>query len=119
MVPDLFGESGQDALAALGTAGLSVELILDIMGREVSRSPLPPQYQNQPVLLQLPAAGTVVDPAAQRLRLVMAAAIEQTPVVTMPSLVGLSADEVGAVLNQLGLVLGRTTTRRTTSFEES
>lgn len=114
-VPDLFGLAAQDAFARLATAALSVDLILDVMGREVSRSPLPPQYQNQPILSQLPEAGTVVDPATQRLRLVVAAAIEQAPVVTMPSLIGLTADEVGAVLNQLGLVLGRATTRTTST----
>jgi hypothetical protein len=114
-VPDLFGLAAQDAFARLSTATLSVDLILDVMGREVSRSPLPPQYQNQPILSQLPEAGTVVDPATQRLRLVVAAAIEQAPVVTMPSLIGLTADEVGAVLNQLGLVLGRATTRTTST----
>jgi hypothetical protein len=113
-VPDLFGRSGQEAFAMLNTAGLAVDLVLDVLGHEVSRAPLPAQYQNQPILLQLPAAGTVVDPATQRMRLVIAAAIEQAPVVTMPNLVGLTNDEVAAVLNRLGLVLGRTTVRRAT-----
>jgi hypothetical protein len=111
VVPDLFGVSAQDALAELSTAGLSVDLILDITGHEVSRVTLPPQFQNAPVLLQLPDAGTVVDPAVQRVRLVLATAIDQVPTVTMPSLIGLSANEVASALNQLGLVLGKTTVR--------
>jgi hypothetical protein len=111
VVPDLFGVAAQEALARLQTLGLSVDLILDITGHEVSRATLPPQYQNSPVLLQLPEAGSVLDPASQRVRLVVAAAIEQLPVVTMPSLIGLSQDEVATVLNQLGLVLGTTTVR--------
>lgn len=110
-VPDLFGVAAQDALAQLSTAGISVDVILDIAGHEVSRTQLPPQSQNSPVLLQLPAAGTVIDPAAQRVRLVIAAAIDQVPVVTMPSLIGLTQDEVATVLNQLGLILGKTTVR--------
>jgi hypothetical protein len=110
-VPDLFGVGAQAAFAQLAAAKLSVDLIFDVLGREVARSPLPAQYQNRPILAQLPAAGTVVDPATQRLRLVVAAALEQTPVVTMPSLIGLSLGEVNTVLNQLGLVLGTVTTR--------
>ncbi len=117
-VPDLFGIAAQDALAQLGTLGLGVDLILDITGHEVSRTALPPAFQNQPILGQLPTAGTVVDPATQRLRLLVAAAIEQVPVVTMPSLIGLTADEVGTVLNQLGLVLGKTTVRDISQLEQ-
>jgi hypothetical protein len=111
LVPDLFGVPAQDALAQLTTASITVDLILDITGHEVSRVNLPPQYQNAPVLLQLPDAGTVIDPASQRVRLVLAVAIDQVPVVTMPSLIGLTADEVATALNQLGLVLGKTTVR--------
>jgi hypothetical protein len=112
-VPDLFGVPAQDALAMLGELQLSVDLILDVTGHEISRSALPPAFQNQPILAQAPEAGTVVDPAAQRMRLLVATALEQTPVVTMPSLVGLTQDEVATVLNRLGLVLGKTTVRST------
>ena len=111
VMPDLFGVTAQDALARLTTAGLTVDLILDITGHEVSRVSLPPQFQNSPVLVQLPDAGAVLDPGSDRVRLVLAVAIDQVPTVTMPSLIGLSADEVATVLNQLGLVLGRTTVR--------
>jgi hypothetical protein len=114
VMPDLFGVTAQDALARLTTAGLTVDLILDITGHEVSRVSLPPQFQNSPVLMQLPDAGEVLDPGADRVRLVLAVAIDQVPTVTMPSLIGLSADEVATVLNQLGLVLGKTTVRSLT-----
>jgi hypothetical protein len=109
VVPDLFGVSAQDALAQLATANLDVDIILDVLGHEVPKASLPPQYQNQPILDQLPAAGTVVDPTSQRLRLVVSTALDQTPVVTMPSLVGLSYDEVASVLGGLGLKVGKTT----------
>jgi hypothetical protein len=110
-VPDLFGVALQDALAQLAapTLNLNVDVILDVMGHEVPKTSLPPQYQNQPILDQLPAAGTVVDPASHRLRLVVATALDQTPVVTMPSLVGLTYDEVASVLSGLGLKVGKTT----------
>jgi len=109
VVPDLFGVTAQDALTHLAALNLNVDVILDVLGHEVPKTTLPPQYQNQPILDQLPPAGTVVDPTAQRLRLVVATALEQAPVVTMPSLVGLSYDEVASVLDGLGLKVGKTT----------
>lgn len=108
VVPDLFGVTAQDALSQLATLNLNVDVILDVLGHEVPKSSLPPQYQNQPILDQLPTAGTVVDPASQRLRLVVATALDQTPVVTMPSIVGLTYDEVASVLDGLGLKVGKT-----------
>lgn len=109
VVPDLFGVTAQDALTQLAALNLNVDVILDVLGHEVPKTSLPPQYQNQPILDQLPPAGTVVDPTAQRLRLVVATALDQAPVVTMPSLVGLSYDEVASVLDGLGLKVGKTT----------
>ena len=109
VVPDLFGVTAQDALTQLSALNLNVDVILDVLGHEVPKTSLPPQYQNQPILEQLPPAGTVVDPTAQRLRLVVATALDQSPVVTMPSLVGLTYDEVASVLDGLGLKVGKTT----------
>ena len=108
-VPDLFGVTAQDALTQLAALNLNVDVILDVLGHEVPKTTLPPQYQNQPILDQLPPAGTIVDPTAQRLRLVVATALDQSPVVTMPSLVGLTYDEVASVLDGLGLKVGKTT----------
>lgn len=108
-VPDLFGVTAQDALTQLSALNLNVDVILDVLGHEVPKTSLPPQYQNQPILDQLPPAGTIVDPTAQRLRLVVATALDQAPVVTMPSLVGLTYDEVASVLDGLGLKVGKTT----------
>jgi hypothetical protein len=109
VLPDLFGTALQSGLGQLTTLGLNVDTILDVLGHEVPKTSLPPQYQNQPILHQLPFAGTVVDPANPQIRLVVATAIEQAPVVTMPSLVGLSYDEVASVLDGLGLKIGKTT----------
>jgi beta-lactam-binding protein with PASTA domain len=112
-VPDLFGVPTQQALTVLATLNLDVDVILDVMGHEVAKTTVPPQYQNQPVLEQQPPAGTVVDPASQRLRLVIATALEEAPVVTMPSLIGLTIDEAAQVLDRLGLKVGTTTIRAT------
>ena len=109
VVPDLFGVTAQTALAQLSSLNVAIDILLDVLGHEVSKTTLPPQYQNQPILAQLPAAGTVIDPAATRMRLVLATALEQADSVTMPSLVGLSYDEVASVLAGLGLKIGKTT----------
>jgi PASTA domain len=109
VVPDLFGVGLQDALAQLTSNNLNVDVILDVLGHEVPKTSVPPQYSNQPILDQLPPAGTIVDPASQLLRLVVSTALDQTPAVTMPSLVGLSIEEVTSVLSGLGLTVGKTT----------
>ena len=110
-VPDLFGASYVQALAALNTASLQVEIVIDTLGEEISRSQVPAEYQNQPVLAQLPAAGTVIDPATTRLRLVVAAAVRDEPIVTVPSLIGLTQAEAARALEKIGLRLGKITVR--------
>lgn len=111
VVPDLFGLPAQQALTTLGGLGIGLDLILDSTGQEVSRTSLPPTYQNSPVLMQLPSAGIVVNPATMRMRLVLAAAIQVEPTVTMPSLVGLTYDEAVTALNRIGLKVGKTQVR--------
>jgi beta-lactam-binding protein with PASTA domain len=111
-VPDLFGTPLQTAFSTLSAANLPVGLILDALGKEVPRTPIPPEYQNVPVLAQLPVAGTRLDPAA-RVQLVVAATVTQPPIVTMPNLAGLTQGEAGRVLEQLGLRLGTVNIVRT------
>jgi hypothetical protein len=111
VVPDLFGTAYSAALASLATAGLQAELAMDTMGEEISRAQVPAEYQNQPVLAQLPAAGTVVDASTTRLRLVVAAAVRDDPIVTVPSLIGLTQAEAARALEKIGLRLGKVTVR--------
>lgn len=105
-VPDVFGVPFQTAFAALTTANLGVGVVLDALGKEVPRSPIPTEYQNTPVLFQLPPAGTRLAPT-ERIDLVVAAIVTQAPIVTMPNLAGLTQDEAVRVLEQLGLRVGR------------
>lgn len=105
-VPDLFGQPLQTAFSSLTAAGIGVGLLIDTLGKEVPRSPVPTEYQNTPVLAQLPPAGTRIAPS-DRVHLVVAATVAQAPVVTMPNLAGLTQDEAARVLDQLGLRLGR------------
>jgi hypothetical protein len=111
VVPDLFGQPLLGALAAMRGVGLEADVVIDALGEEVSRSQVPAEYQNQPVLAQLPGAGTVVDAATTRLRLVVAAAVREEPIVTVPSLIGLTQAEAATALEKLGLRLGKITVR--------
>jgi PASTA domain-containing protein len=111
VVPDLFGQAYVSALASMRAAGLEADVVIDALGEEVSRSQVPAEYQNQPVLAQLPAAGAVVDAATTRMRLVVAAAVRDEPIVTMPSLIGLTQGEAATALEKLGLRLGKITVR--------
>jgi hypothetical protein len=111
VVPDFFGQPVRGVLDQLRSLGIDADALLDTTGREVSRSALPPEYVDSPVLLQLPEAGAVVPSGTGRVRLVVASALRRDPVVTMPSLVGLSLTEAKQVLDRLGLVLGQSNVR--------
>jgi hypothetical protein len=104
-VPDLFGLSAADALATLAGIGLRPGSMIDALGKDVSTDRLPVEYQDSPIIEQLPAAQSIV-PDTQLVRLVVAAIVQQDPVVTMPNLVGLTQDEALKVLEQLGLRVG-------------
>ena len=111
VVPDLFNQPLLSALAAMRAAGLDADVVIDALGAEVSRSQVPAEYQNQPVLMQLPEAGSVIDAATTRLRIVVAAAVRDEPIVTMPSLIGLTQGEAAKALEKIGLRLGKITVR--------
>lgn len=114
-VPDLFGLGAQEAVNRLTAAGLQVDQIIDVTGQDVAKTNMPTANQNSLVLVQSPGAGFRADPGADRVRLVVAAALQPEATVTMPSLIGLTYDEVVSVLNRLGLVVGRTVTRQSGS----
>jgi hypothetical protein len=113
VVPKLFGIGLRGALTALTGAGLEVDLIFDTTGRELPRATIPPEYDAAPVLVATPDVGAVV-PSTTRLRLVVASALRRDPVVTMPSLIGLTLDEAKLVVERLGLRVGETTVRSST-----
>lgn len=111
VVPDLFGGPLQGALNALSAANLEVNVIIDALGKEISRTQVPAEYQNAAVLMQLPDAGTVIDPTTTRIRLVVAAAVREEPIVALPSLIGLTQTEAATALSAVGLRLGKVTVR--------
>jgi hypothetical protein len=111
VVPDLFGVSLQGALDQVRALRIDADIVLDTTGREVSRTAVPPEFVDAPVLLQLPAAGTVVPLASGRVRLVVASALRRDPVVTMPSIIGLTLAEAQEALERVGLRLGSSSVR--------
>jgi hypothetical protein len=112
VVPDLYGSGFRSAVTTLQGAGLDVDVAFDTTGREIPKTSIPPEYDGAPVLVQQPDAGAVVA-AATRVRLVVASPLRRDPVVTMPSLVGLTLTETREVLERLGLQVGTTTVRST------
>ena len=108
VMPDLYTVGAQDALTTLSSMTITVDVILDVTGTQIPTVNMPPVSQNAPVLMQQPAAGTILNPNLQHARLLIAAALLPEPIVTMPSLIGLSSDEAADVLNRLGLVVGTT-----------
>jgi len=111
VVPDLFGVSLQGALDQVRALGIDADIVLDTTGREVSRTAVPAEYVDAPVLLQLPSAGTVVPTGTGRVRLAVASALRRDPVVTMPSIIGLTLAEAQQALESIGLHLGTTDLR--------
>ena len=112
-MPDLFGRTLEEALSVLSTAGVVVQRVIDITGRDVAPANPGAEYLDSQVLVQLPRAGEPA-PASPGAQLVITAALEVEPTVVMPSLAGLTLSEARKVLDDLGLVLGdvRTRTRR-------
>lgn len=110
-VPDLFGAPLQAGINELRADGLDIDVIIDALGKEISRTQVPAEYQNAAVLMQLPEAGTVIDPATTRVRLVVAAAVREEPIVALPSLIGLTQAEASTALSAVGLRLGKVTVR--------
>jgi len=113
VVPDLFGIGLRSATDRLRAEGLDLDITLDTTGKELPRTSLAPEYVDAPVLVQSPAPGEVAPPDNPRVRLVVASPLRREPVVTMPSLTGLTVSEASTVLERLGLVVGTTTFQST------
>ena len=113
VVPDLFGLALSVALTELRNGEISADRVrvLDAAGREVSPHDVPAEHRNSDVLIQSPDPGHVLASAAETVRLVVAAPLVEAETVTMPSLIGLTYDELVQTLTSLGLRVGRTTVR--------
>jgi hypothetical protein len=110
-MPSVFGEVLPVALDLLKEEGIAVSRVIDATGREVAPANPDPDYRDTPVLMQLPVAGEPVS-SKTGAQLVVAASVKVEPSVEVPSLTGLTLDEARQVLDDLGLVLGKVTTKR-------
>lgn len=111
-MPDIFGAPLEAALSALSTAGVVVQRVVDVTGREIAPANPGAEFLKSLVLAQLPEAGEPA-PAASGAQLVVSAALEVEASVVMPPLAGLTLSETRKVLDDLGLVLGKVSTRTT------
>ena len=115
VVPDVFGRGLGEAMRDLSDSGIAADRVrvLDASGRDVSPHDVPPEHRNSDVLVQLPVPGSVLTSSASGVRIVVAAPLVDAQTVTMPSLIGLTHDEMVQTLTSLGLTVGRTTIRST------
>lgn len=111
VMPQAFGQTLRDALRALGDRSIAASRVLDVMGRDVAVARPGAEDLEASVLFQLPPAGTPM-PAGMQAQLVISVSLVSQPTVEMPGLTGLTLAEAQRALERLGLVLGRTETRR-------
>jgi hypothetical protein len=109
-MPPLFGQTLRAALQALADRKIAVSRIIDVVGREVAPANPGAEYNDQPVLMQIPAADEAVAPTGSA-QLVVATALQVQPSVEMPSLAGLTLAEAQKALEAVGLALGRVETK--------
>lgn len=109
-MPDVFGVSLNEALSTLATAGVVVARVVDITGRDIAPAKPGPEFKDAQVLMHMPDAGAF-SPTDEGAKLVVSAVLEVKPTVRMPPLSGLTQTEVRLVLEDLGLTLGRVSTR--------
>ncbi|MFN2354436.1 MAG: hypothetical protein ABR512_07925, partial [Desulfopila sp.] len=101
-VPDVFGVKLSAAKSTLTAQGMIISKILDSAGKNHAVDDAP---ANMVVLYQLPARGTIINPAVDRIRLVIAAEVEITGMVQVPDVTGMSPNAAAAKLAEYGLVM--------------
>lgn len=105
-VPDLFAKQLSEAKTVLAPLGIKIEKIVDSAGKDHAIDSAP---ANMVVLYQLPAKGTVIKPAVDRIRLVIAAEVEITGMVKVPDVTGMSPTKAAAKLAEYGLKMEQRT----------
>jgi hypothetical protein len=105
-MPDLFGLVAKEALAELGSQGISIESVFDTSGQELTRSSLTRANSDSRILYQFPATSTLINPKNERARLVVGVKLVQREFVAVPDLQGLTLEEAEKVLKENGLDLG-------------
>jgi hypothetical protein len=109
-MPELFGLTLRAALQELSSRKIAVARILDVVGRDIAPANPGSDYNDQPILVHFPAAGTPVPPEGQ-VQLLVSASLQVQQSVEVPSLAGLSLSEAQKALEAIGLVLGKVVTK--------
>lgn len=101
-VPDVFGIKLSQAKSALTAKGMTISKIMDSAGKNHAVDDAPADMR---VLYQLPAEGAVIDPAVDRIRLVIAAEVEITGMVQVPDVTGMTPNAAAAKFAEYGLTM--------------
>lgn len=101
-VPDVFGIKLSAAKSVLTAQGMTISKIIDSAGKNHAVDDAP---ASMVVLYQLPAQGTVINPAVDRIRLVIAAEVEITGMVQVPDITGMTPTAAAAKLAEYGLTM--------------
>jgi hypothetical protein len=107
-MPDLFGMQLAQARAQLAQLSIVLARLLDFTGQDLPPQNPGPDLDQTPVLVQSPAAGTVLATGASA-QLVVAVPVRAETTIEVPSLAGLTQVEARKALEALGLVVGKTT----------
>jgi len=97
-MPDVLGKKLPAALTDLGAIQLR---IVDSLGKDLPAQGFDAAYNNQPVLVQRPAAGELVPVSGTFI--VVAAVIKETPLVLVPDLSGMTFETARTALEKIGL----------------
>ena len=111
LMPMVFGQELQAALAALQNLGIAVARIMDVTGVDVPTANPGAQYNSAKVLMQFPLVGAPVAPG-ENAQLVVSASLQMESSIEIPSLTGLTLAEAQKALEGLGLVLGKVVTKQ-------
>jgi len=107
-MPDLLGTTASSAISTLATAGVQLDLVLDVTGQEISKTTLPASKTTSRVLFQFPLPGTQVVAATAHVRIVLSADMEDA-IAVVPNFVGLTYAQLVQAINAAGLKLGKVT----------
>ncbi len=104
-VPNVFGRTFAEAKSDLVAEGLSVTTLRDFTGKDYVPTNPGTAAEEQPVLVQSPAAGTIV-PSGSGINLVIAVEAVQDSITEVPSLIGMTLSKATSELSKQGLQVG-------------
>ncbi len=107
-LPNLFGKTYKQARELIDELGLTIGSLRDFAGEDYVPTEPGGELKERPVLVQSPAAGTLV-PEGSQVHLVIAVETEHKSIASVPPLIGMTLNEATAALAADGLSVGTVT----------